>query len=302
MVKIAYCLLVHKNPRQVSRLLRSIYSESDLFWVNVFEGRPSREEWLREIAEIGAHNIIVRFNYGKSWGTFPVVSATLDAMRGLAKSDYDYFINLTGQCYPLKSNIAIKHFLHGRNTTFMEKFKLPYPAIFGGNGGLDRIRFSYYKHPILDFRTKLLNSISGQERFENRRFIRLPKFSTVLPYGLEPYAGSMFFCFAKKHVDFVLAYLRDKPKIIKFFMHSYAPDELFFQTILCNSQLKEEVVHNNLRYIDWSRSGVARASPAVLTAEDAENMLHSSKLYARKFDPERDSSILDLIDRHREGK
>ena len=132
--------------------------------------------------------------------------------------------------------------------------------------------------------------------------LRLPKFGTTLPYDLEPYAGSTYFCLPKKHVDFILAYLRDKPKLIKFFMHSYAPDELFFQTILFNSELKEHVVEDNLRYIDWSRPGAVPFSPAVLTIKDAENLLSSSKLFARKFDVERDGSILDLIDRHRKDE
>jgi len=92
LVRIAYCVLVHKNPRQVARLLNSIYSESDLFYVNVFNANSSKEEWQKEI---GSPRIYVNFKYGKSWGEFPVVSATLDAMQKFANSNYDYFVNLS---------------------------------------------------------------------------------------------------------------------------------------------------------------------------------------------------------------
>jgi hypothetical protein len=61
-----------------------------------------------------------------------------------------------------------------------------------------------------------------------------------------------------------------------------------------NSPLKHVVVNDNLRYIDWSKKGVPH--PALLTIDDADNLLNSSKLFARKFDIELDEAVLDLID------
>lgn len=50
----------------------------------------------------------------------------------------------------------------------------------------------------------------------------------------------------------------------------------------CLPTLKDTVVNDNLRYIDWSKIGVT--VPAFLTLDDADNLLNSPKLFARKFD------------------
>ena len=161
-----------------------------------------------------------------SWGTFPVVDATLSSMRKFACFDYDYFINLSGQCYPLKSIDSIKRFLQDKDFAYMENFKLS--SVIWKNGGLDRFEYSYYKNPFFILGEILLNKISGSSKYETRRLIKLPRINRQLPYKLEPYGGSAYFCFTKKHVDYVLEYLKDKPNLMTFFKHDFAPDEMFF--------------------------------------------------------------------------
>jgi hypothetical protein len=55
------------------------------------------------------------------------------------------------------------------------------------------------------------------------------------------------------------------------------------------------MVNNDLRYIDWSMGGV---SPKTLSIDDAEAILASGKLFARKFDLSKGPELLDLIDGH----
>ena len=87
--------------------------------------KKNEKEKLKKVETL----IHVRYRYGKSWGAFPVVSATLDAMQKFSNNDYDYFVNLSGQCCPLKSNVAIKkQFLHGKNNTFMGSYKMLIPS------------------------------------------------------------------------------------------------------------------------------------------------------------------------------
>ena len=57
--------------------------------------------------------------------------------------------------------------------------------------------------------------------------------------------------------------------------------------------LKDRIVNDNYRYIDWSGGG---ANPKVLTLDDAEELKRSHKLFARKFDTTQDAAVLDVID------
>jgi hypothetical protein len=61
-----------------------------------------------------------------------------------------------------------------------------------------------------------------------------------------------------------------------------------------NSPLRDTVFNDNLRYIAWTTKGSSH--PALLTIEDKDSLLASSKLFARKFDTELDEQILDIID------
>jgi hypothetical protein len=71
------------------------------------------------------------------------------------------------------------------------------------------------------------------------------------------------------------------------------PEEIFFQTVLVNSPLRETLVNRALHYTAWPGG----PHPKTLGVEDFPTLAASDVLYARKFDVERDSLVLDAIDR-----
>lgn len=75
------------------------------------------------------------------------------------------------------------------------------------------------------------------------------------------------------------------------FRYTGAPDELFFQTALANSALP--IVNKNLRYIHWT---LGDHSPKTLTVKDYDAITQSDAFFARKFDANQDSAILNQID------
>ena len=84
----------------------------------------------------------------------------------------------------------------------------------------------------------------------------------------------------------------DNVTFLRFFRHVDVPDECIFHTILVNSPLRESLVNDDLRYVDWTRTPL----PAILGVQDLDALARSSKLFARKFDQRVDAEILDLID------
>jgi hypothetical protein len=189
------------------------------------------------------------------------------------KLDYDYFVNLTGQCYPIKPIKEIKEYLGGGSVAHIEHFSLP--SSVWARGGLERINYRWF-------------------RFRGRN-IRVPRLTKNLPYHMQPYGGSAWFCLPKRHVDYVLDFVSQNPKIVGFYKRSHIPEEMFFQTIIMNSPLRDEVVNKDEWYIGWSRE--KSGHPPVLTKADLPLLLASGKLFARKFDVTVDSEVLDLIDK-----
>ncbi len=96
-------------------------------------------------------------------------------------------------------------------------------------------------------------------------------------------------------MNYILEYVSKNPELKRFYKYSWAPDEMFFQTILMNSSLKSDIINDNKRYIDWEKKNVPL--PAILTEKDFDKILMSDKLFARKFDINIDKKILDLIDK-----
>jgi hypothetical protein len=263
-MKIAYCILVHKNPQQVSRLLERIYSPSDYFYIHKDIKSRSRE-WEEIFRKHRSENSLFASKYRSAWGTFGIVEALLDGMKSTIHIDYDYLVDLSGQCYPIKPLNYIKQELGKKSVAYMEYFKLPYEDW----NGMERISHYYLRF--------------------GKTTIGVPRIHKALPYALEPYGGSTWWLLPKRFVEYILEYVSNHPRIVDFYRYANISDEMFFQTIIMNSSLRSEVV------VDTKRIGTCGID--IIKAERLDDIMRSDKLFARKFDIHVDTQILDLIDK-----
>jgi hypothetical protein len=221
------------------------------------------------------------------WSGFGLVRGFLMGIQAVCESgeQVDYAINLSGQDYPIKPNDVIKQRLaeyEGR--TIMEYFPLPHDP-WRGDGGMARIE-RYYVW------------IFGKPRNYppvNMRW--LPHKKREVPHGLKPFGGSAWWCFNQPTLDYVNEFVQTKTgqDVIRFFEHTWGSPEMFFQTILMNSPLADDIANDNLWYIDWI-PGVSR--PVLFTSKHFDTLREADELFARKFDPAIDGEVLDLIDEH----
>lgn len=99
-------------------------------------------------------------------------------------------------------------------------------------------------------------------------------------------------------LNYILQFLDDHPKYLKYHKYTFVPDEFFFQTILLNSEderLLASITNNNMRYIRWKDE---ESHPEILRKSEIKDIMQSDALFARKVDPDKDEDILDLIDDH----
>jgi hypothetical protein len=126
--------------------------------------------------------------------------------------------------------------------------------------------------------------------------VRLPGMRTM-PAGLQPYGGSQWWTLSKSAIRYVAEFIERRPDIVSFFRGCFAPDESFIQTIVSNSGFADHVTGDNLRIAVWGRP--QPPYPATLTMDDRKMLRSSHQHFARKFNPNVDSGILDLLDRWR---
>jgi hypothetical protein len=278
-MNVAYIVSAYKLPDQLVRLVHRLRTEGTHFVVHVDRKTDRRVygQMVRGVEELGCVDFVPR--HVCHWGAFGHVRATLKGIDRLYADgiSFDYAVLLTGQDYPICPAAVIERRLaESDGCSFMNSWDVPH-AGWSGHGGLDRIERWH---------------LVGRRHLH----VSLP-LSRRAPAGLTPFGGGPYWCLARRVVDYVQAFVHEHPEVVSFFEHVWIPDELFFQTIVMSSPLRDTVVNDNLRFIDWSRE----PAPAILRRDDLESIVASGKLFARKFDATIDSEILDELDRRIDG-
>lgn len=276
-MRVAYVVSAYKLPELFGRLLRRLDTENATFVVHV-DRKTDDRVYSQMVAGAGAvRDVHFLPRHACHWGDFGHVRATLKGIRHLLSHEvsFDYAVLLTGQDYPLRPPEAIESFLaEAVGRSFMRNWPLPYPN-WDGRGGLDRFESWHFI------------------RYRRGLHLRVP-LRRRLPGSLRPYGGTPYWCLSRAVIESVDRFVQSNPSFVRFFEHVFVPDELFFQTIVMNSALREGVVDDDLRYTDWERM----PAPAILGASDFPKLIESGALFARKFDPAVDARILDLLDSH----
>jgi len=275
MTRIAYVISAYKLPAQLERLMRRLVAPGVTFTVHV-DRKTRRRVYEEMVSRTNDLDVVFLPRHVSHWGGFGHVRATLKGIRRLVREHvpFDYAVLLTGQDYPLRPAAGIAGFLgNAGRRSYMNHWPLPY-APWGDRGGLDRIEDWH----VITYR---------------RLHVALP-LRRRLPLGLRPWGGGAYWCLSGEVVGYIDDFVQRSPDYLRFFEHVLVPDELFFQTIVMNSDLGASVENDNLRYIDWSRE----PAPAVLQEGDLPVLAASPKLFARKFDETVDPVVLDLLDAH----
>lgn len=259
--------------------MKRLITPIDYFYIHIDKsiGKEKFLEWKEMInREIGYTNVEVESKFCCKWGSFGLTASTLSAMKHFEKYDYDYLFNLSGDCYPLKTPQQIRNEFRSETSGFMTFWKMPYEGWY--LGGMNRINNNFY--------------FFQRKEYPYVRILRIPRIRRKLPCHLKPYGGWNWFTLPKQFVSYIVQFVEKNPDVIDFYKHAFAPGEMFFQTILMNSQFKNRIVNDNKRYVSFIDS-----HPKVLTIKDYPLLKQGRYLFARKFNPKVDGQILDAIDK-----
>ncbi len=276
-MKIAHLILAHNNPLQLQKLVKRLLYKDDAVYIHL-DKKVSAEQYhfLKSLGNVYFINNRVLV----TWGANSIVDATINSFEEIVNSGIDYnYINLLSGCdYPLQRPQVIHSFFEQQaGKTFMSYM----PIMDEWHEAIPRIT-SYH-----------LNDYNFKGRFAIQKLANklLPK--RTMPNGLVAVGHSQWFTASAQCVKYILDYWKQNANFRRFIKLTWGPDEFVFQTILHNSPYRQNLVNNNLRYIDWSAGG---ASPKTFTIDDKEALLSTDKLFARKFDLEKHADIIELID------
>lgn len=277
-MKIAHLILTHAtNPNQLKRLIESLAHPDADIYIHV-----DLKTDIEQLMPLASNHVFFIYNRIKVyWGAYSIVQATVNSFYEIlaSRKKYDYVNLLSGQDYPLKSVEFIHDFFaHNPGKAFMDALLIDSEW----QEALPRLR----KYHFVNFR------FSGRYALEKTLNLFAP--SRKMPNNLIPVGRSQWFTMTLKHIKYIVEYLQKHPDVQKFFELTWGADEIIFQTILYNSPYREDIVNDSMRYIDWSEGN---ASPKTFTMQDFQALVDSGKLFARKFNLEVSTELLDELDK-----
>lgn len=288
----AWLILTHGNFAILEKQLRFLDSENADFFIHVDAKADFDEERFSAVTERSRVTFVPRRRI--SWGHFAIAEAELELLRAAAPGRYDYYHLLSGVDVPVKSRAYIEEYFTRAPGTNYVNFLAPEIS----RADLYRVMFYYpmqrYNIRKPAVRRALRNfSAAVQLGFGVDRTRRLPD-------GFAFQKGAQWFSITHA----LAAYLLEKEDEIRgIFSDTYCPDEMFVQTEIINSPVRDTLPENAfcndyascLRYVDWERG-----NPYTFTDADLAELLSTPEtaLFARKFDYRSNPAVVDALFDH----
>lgn len=269
MSKICILILAHKNYNQTMRLINHLKKDFDLF-VHIDKKSALKIDSFE--------NVKVYKKFKVYHGGFSQIVTTLFLMEEAIKNNYDRYIFISAQDIPLKNNFEIKDFFENNDREY-----LSYENIRNNEG--------FYKE--MSFRLNAYNFGFWYRKLLSRKIreiiSKIPFIKRQTPENI--YYGSQWWNLTKNAISYILKFVVENQNYLERFKYIWGSDEFFFQSILMQSELKNNCENNCLRYLIW-RGGV----PIVFKLKDYDNFIRGGvNLFARKFDEKIDNDIIDKL-------
>jgi len=279
----------YKNINHLNDIILSLDNGEYLFFIHIDKKSNLNIEDIRMLEKKSCVKFVSR-QYKIGWGGINHLKAILLLLENAFQNypELEYFHLITGQDFPVKTAEEISTVMEkNKGKEYMEYNKLPYSS--WPEGGMDRLS-RYNLYDLFDGK-----SACGEKII--KRFSKFQKkigFKRRFKSGFPAlYGGSTYWSLSRKCAEYIFDYMDRNPDYLPRFKYSFCAEEIFFQTIILNSPLKDNVVNNNLRYIVWEvRNG---NFPANLDETDYAEIKKSGTLFARKFEFPVSANLLKMI-------
>lgn len=281
--KQAYLIVAHTQYKLLKELLKIIDNKNNHIYIHL--DKKFKECDIKELKECVHFSKIFFVNRRKvGWGAYSQINLTVNMLQNAnANMKYDYYHLISGVDFPLKNAEYIYNFFDCNDDIEY----ISYDNKIYDNINNKRIKYYYflqeYSRNYLIVRKINLMLVKIQELLNVDR---------IRDIDFKLQKGANWFSITNDLVEYILT---KKDWIKKYFRYSYCGDEMFLQTIVENSEFKNRVYkggidQGNLRLVDWKRG-----SPYIWKNEDKLELLNSKCLWARKFNMDIDSEIVDIL-------
>lgn len=271
MNKNCILILAHKNHNQIMRLINHLKTDFDLY-VHIDKRNKLN---IKSFDNVNVYKEFKTYHGGVS-----LVIATLFLIEEAYKNNYDRYIFISGQDVPLKTNKEIINFFDANKN----KEYISYESINNSEAMYKEMSFRLNSYNFGKL-YRLIFHRNIRELLSN-----FPLIKRTTPENI--YYGSQWWNLTNNAIKYILDYTKQNPNFLKRFNYTWGSDEFYFQSILLNSEFKNNCINDNLRYLIW---GVG--TPINFQMKDYENIKNNinNNIFSRKFDENIDNDIIDKL-------
>lgn len=283
-MKHAYLIIAHNELELLKNLISILDDECNDIYIH-FDAKLKK---LPKLSVSKSKLYILEKRINVCWADFSVVEAELALLRAAySNNHYAYYHLLSGVDLPLKS----QDYIH----TFFDK-----------NVGQEFIDICLYDVST-EMERKMMRWHLFPKDFKNvGKFAFITRLMRAMLIRIQESLGIK----RNKHIDFrkgsqwvsitsdFAEYLLSRENIIrKIYSHTFCPDEVFMQTECWNSEFRQKLhdyspnYRGHMRLIDWQRG-----NPYVWRDEDYDELMHSDRIFARKFSSEHIGIVKKITD------
>jgi hypothetical protein len=276
--RVAHLILAHAHPAQLDRLIKRLNHVNGYVFIHL-DAKIDIDPFLF-LEKKHTNCVLLKDRYSINWGGYSMIHATLRSMEAILKShSFDFIQLMSGSDYPTKPIADYHEMLYRhKGKSFMEVVD---DHSDWSKDSKDKITYYHLVDKRFPGRYWVQWSINGIA--PRRRF----------PSELVFKGRSQWMTLDHAHVQYVLDFEKNNPKIIRYFKYTWGADEYFFQSILYASPFRKDLINNNWNYILWTKG---KASPEILTISDLPQLLEHPSFFGRKFDPNKSKELMDELD------
>jgi len=276
-MKTAILIHVHTHPEQAARLVSRLQHEDIDIYINV-DAKAEISAFTSRIKDA----VFITKRTEVRWGRFSQVQQILNSFEEITETNipYSHILFISGLDYPIQPiSMTIEFLQKNKDKSFIDFHRL-------GEDDWSRSIKRRYEYWFFLPENDIRNNQFVKKLLTKAGFKRKYPFPEI-------FYGSCWFCLHPEAIKYILDFTKKNPDIVNFFQHSGCSDELYIQSLLLNSPLKDSLVNKIYRYFDWSDEG---KSPKILTTDDYPEIKQSDAWFARKLDMNTDSQLFDLLD------
>lgn len=294
--KHAYLIIADKHLNQLQILLQLLDNERNDIFIHI-DAKSSMV--AKDIDTSKLISTVYIFQEIKVyWSDISLTQVELFLLnKAKAYGTYNYYHLLSGSDLPLKPQKEILDFFDRNQGKEFVEYQIP--GKFLSKPYYNRVKYYHLftKHYRHSGRFKLAKDyfFIGIE-YTAMFFQMLIGVNRIK--GLEFARGSQWFDITDELAELILS---KSEWILKQFNMTRASDESFLPLLVHNSKFKDRLylktfdgdMHANMRFIDWNRG-----DPYTFKTENFNELISSDLLFARKFNENVDSKIIELIKNH----